>query len=940
MTKQSKLRQKLQAFIKELFWRAPKARKMLSFIFITLLFCFSMAMPRVVAQQEALQQSPAQLVQEGKEYYDAKKFTQALEKLQQAARIYEAQGNRINQAITLSNLSLAYRQLGQWNEAKRVINESLMLLEAQPKTQERSPILAQTLNLLGRTQRELGQPEEALRTWQQATKIYNQIKNQDGAALSQINQALALQDLGLYPRACNTLLATLELNILDCQEFRKLTQEQLEEKLNKFSQEQPPSLLTVRGLRNLSDVLGVGEQAIHSALALQASLNLANQLDPSPDKNEEIAAIYLRVGNIASALNNTQAALEAYKQADTESAKVTTRIQSRLNQLSLLVRTREWSEVKSLRSKIDSELKGLPPSRTAVKARINLAQSLSCFKESTMSDEERKRSSPILQQCILAGEEERNIEENTLSVSEVPNWEEIAKIVAAADKQAKTLGNKRLEADALGYLGGVSQQMGNFPKAQDLTEQALELAPAFEAPEIAYRWQWQLGRLRQIQGDQQGAITAYTLAFETLNSLRADLVATNPEIQLTFRESVEPVARELVALLLQQENPSQDNLILARKAIEELRLAELNDLFRDACLETKPEQIDKVVAQAKSPTAFLYTIILQDRIEVILALSGEKELKHYPTEIPQNEVKKTLANLRDNLSIPTWGSQVQELSQKVYDWLIRPVEAQLAESEIKTLVFVLDGPLSNIPMAVLYDGEKYLVEKYALAVNLGLQLLNPQPLESIGLNALIAGLTEERRFAGLFFPALTNVRYELEEIKSILPSVELIDEDFTASQLKSVIESGKFAIVHLATHANFSSDPNNSFILLKDRALKPNDLEKILRAVDPYQSKPIDLLVFSSGQTIAGDNLAVLGLAGVAARAGVRSVLGTLWSVNDEYNAKFMGRFYKNLIEGNMTKAEALRQAQRDFLLNGESENSLWQLPYFWATYILLGNWL
>ncbi len=937
--RQSKFARKAKKLIIQLFQlRSPKARFQRSLIVTVLLFVLSMAVTPMVAQVPKStpivqsQPAPVGLVERAKKLYETGDLEEAAADLQQAADAFAASGDRLNQGMALSNLSLIYQQLGQWELAKQVINQSLELLETQPQSQERSRILAQTLDIQGQIQRELGQPEEALKTWQKATEISTQIENKDGATQSQINQVLALQDLGLYPRACNTLLAVLELDIQDCDQ---LTPEKLTEKLPVF-QERPVSAIEVQGLRHLGELLQVLVQPIQSQIVLEASLNLAKQLDPAPDKNSEIAAVHLSLGNTARVRGNFEEALQHYQQA-AKSATVTTQIQAQLNQLSLLVKRRSWSEVPNLASKIKSSLNDLPASRRAVEARINLAQSLICFKEPTLSDQERKGSSPILQQCILTEEEEKSMEENTLAVSEIPNWEEIAEIVAAAVEQAETLGNERVKAYALGYLGGAYQQRGNFAEAQQLTQKALQSISAFNAPNIAYLWQWQLGRIRRIQGEQEGALTAYTLAFETLNSLRADLVATNPEIQLTFRESVEPVYRELVALLLQQENPSQDNLKQARQVIQSLQLAELNDFLQLACGDVKPEQIDAVADQATPATAAFYTIFLQDRLEVILKLPQQATLLHYTTLLPENRAENVLQQLQQSLLDVTRAYQVRELSQEVYKWLIEPVETQLEESGVQTLVFVLDNPLRNIPMGVLYDGNKYLVEKYAIAVSPGLQLLSPQPLGQVGLNTLIGGLSQKRQFGEegeeLVFPPLENVRSELDEIESLVPSVELFDDTLTATNLQTQIKKGKFSVVHLATHGQFSSNPQETFILLSDKLLKLKDWESLLQAGDPSRSTSIELLVLSACETAVGDERAVLGLAGIAVKAGARSTLATLWSVTDPSAASLMGQFYRELKKPNVTKAEALQTAQLSLL---QEE----QRPYFWAPYILVGNWL
>ncbi len=943
-----------------------------SLILVALLFVLSMSVTSVVAQVTEStiifqsQSAPIGLVENAKKLYETGDLEGAVADLQQAADIFAASGDKLNQGMVLSNLSLIYQKLGQWKDAKQAINESLKLLETQPQTQERSRILAQTLDIQGKLQRELGQPEEALKTWQKATEIYTQIENKDGAIQSQINQVLALQDLGLYPRACNTLLAVLELDIQDCDQLSQLTQEKFTEKLQLF-QDRPASQIEVQGLRNLGEVLQVLGQPIHSQIVSEASLNLAEQLDPSPDRDSEIATVHLSLGNTARVRRNFEDALQHYQQADTESAPATTKIRAQLNRLSLLVKRQSWLEVPNLASKIQSSLNDLPASRTAVENRINLAQSLICLekekelkeKELELSEQEREGSSPILQQCILAEEEEKSIEENALPVSEVPNWEEIAEIVTAAVEQAKSLGNKRVEAYALGYLGGVYQQMGNFPEAQKFTKQALELASAFDAPEIVYRWQWQLGRLRQIQEDEQGAIAAYTAAFQTLQSLRGDLVAINPEVQFTFRDSVEPVYREYVDLLLPPEKPNQDNLKRARDAIEALQLAELDDFFQDACVEAKPEQIDRVVDQATPPAAVFYTIIVENRLVVILKLpepnkppEEQKLLYHSTSFNRKEELTNTLEQLQGHLiRDPERVNDIKQLSGQVYCWLIKPFEEHLNNSGVKTLVFVLDDSLRNLPMAVLYDGQQYLVEKYAVALTPGLQLLSPRPWAQVqvrlnALNALTVGISEKLTVRGRPkpFAQLENVEEELKEIPPQMRRAELLNQRFTRENLQDQLESVNFSMVHIATHANFSSDPENTYILVygseqgRGELLKVKDLDNLFRIGDPTQSSPTELLVLSACETAKGDKRATLGLAGVAVRAGARSTLATLWQVNDESTAELMKEFYRQLKDDpKITKAKALQRAQLALWKNEDLE---WFLPYFWASYVLVGNWL
>ena len=575
------------------------------------------------------------------------------------------------------------------------------------------------------------------------------------------------------------------------------------------------------------------------------------------------------------------------------------------------------SEAQALWPRIQSKLKDLPSSRTAVYAQINLAGSLTCLKA--------MGSRGALEQGSRG--------EDRFKFSSAPvDLRTSAQLLATAVQQARSLGDQRAESYALGYLGALYEQTQNQRDAQDLTQQALMLAQAIQAPDIAYQWQWQLGHLLRTQGDTKGAIAAYTEAVNTLQSLRRDLAATSPNVQFSFQESVEPVYRQLVDLLLQSDQTSQKNLEQARDEIQALQLAELENLLRCSLQVAKPAPIDREV----DPTAaVIYPIILDDRIEVILS-SYKQPLRHYSKSLPKEQnIADLLDTLRENLQKPNRaGPGFLKLSQQVYSWLIEPLEAELEKSGVQTLVFVLDGPLRNIPMAALHDGQHYLIEKYAVALSPSLQLLEPKPLSGGQLEVLAAGISQN--IPGFSAPALPEVKDELDRISQVTKSKVLRNQEFTSRALENQINSRPFSVVHLATHGQFSSNPDQTYIRAWDNRLNVNQLNTLLRTREQSRPDAIELLVLSACETAKGDKRAALGLAGVAVRAGARSTLATLWQVNDNSTAELMAKFYKTLSnpsDSKVTKAKALQSAQLNLLRR-------YTAPFYWAPYVLVGNWL
>ncbi|WP_374796757.1 CHAT domain-containing protein [Aerosakkonema funiforme] len=818
------------------------------------------------------------LLEQGKQFYQAGQFSDAAKAWQSAASNFEAQKDTLNQARASTMLSLALQQLGQWKEAKEAILKSLNILNnSQAKNQNSALILAQALNAKGNLELAQGNAEEALAIWQQAAATYTKAGDRAGAIGSLINQTQAMQTLGLYRRASATL-------------------QEVEQTLQK----EPDSLLKSIGLRSLGNALRQVGDLKRSREILQQSLEIAKRLQSTPDIGETL----LSLGNTSRIQQDAAAALKFYQEAASTSTSELTQVQATLNQLSLLLEQKRLEDAKTLFGQIQPQVNNLPATRAGIYARINLAQSMkNLLKKNDLPD----------------------------AIDKVKLTKDMAQLLVTSVQQAESLKDARAKSYSLGNLGSLYRENQQWSDAKELTEQALSIAQAINAGDIAYQWQWQLGQLLQKEGKIKDAIAAYTEAVNTLQSLRSDLVAINQDVQFSFRDSVEPVYRELVGLLLQPENQSQEAtsqnpIDKARKVIESLQLAELDNFFRESCLDAKPVAIDRI-----DPTAaVIYPIILADRLEVILNIPGQP-LRHYATAMPNDKVESSIDQLRQSLSPVASTSQRLRLSQQFYDWLIRPAEADLAKNGIQTLVFIPDGSMRNLPMAVLYDGNQFLVEKYRIAVTPGLQLLEPRTLKQRSFRVLTAGLTEARQN----FSALPAVKTELSQISAEVPTTVLLNGQFTSNTLQKEIKETAFPVVHLATHGQFSSNAEETFILTWDNKINVKEFDELLEVRLKGESKPIELLVLSACQTATGDKRAALGLAGMAVRSGARSTIASLWSVNDAATSELMTQFYRELSQAGISKAEALRRAQLNLL-----NNPTYKHPYYWAPFVLVGNWL
>ena len=873
------------------------------------------------------------------------------------------------------------------------------------RSQENKAVQPVKLTQLGKEYYEAGQLGEAIETWQTAAVAYEAADNTEGMRESYLNAATAQQALGLYDRSCDSLLNAFELtdktSCIEIVEQAQAVEVQLEGIVPKTESAetrllpaaeaiatQPDDRDKVIGLLRFGDYLQKSGYPRVATKALEVGLSSSKNLD---NLNQE-TAVLLSLGNAQravaeksqnqfssqtvvldviansggtaeSAIAPYQPALSYYQQALQVAPDRLDALKAELNQLSLLLDIQDFWQNAIV--KLNQNFNLLEISDPDFKQQIKEGA------ERLEEELEQQLQPKITEQIAQTEPKVENLPATRAGIYGRINFArslirydridpQTAQILATAIEQAKETNNPTAEAEAMGYMGSLYEQQQQYPQAQRLTESALQLAPTAQYPEIAYRWNAQLGRIMAAEGQREPALTAYETSFNTIRALRSDL-ATTP---------VEPIFREYVSLLLKEE-PSTPQLIQARDVLESLQVVALDNFFRDPCstVAEQPVAIDDVDVQA----AVIYPILLEDRLEVILTLPGQP-FRHYTTQnLTQEKVDNTIEQLRRrSLTNPKFAEAIRSargtpeaqteieqiqtsqqeslqrdilpLASEIYSWLIEPVEEDLQASGVKTLVFVLDGSLRNIPMSLLYDQkeQKYLIEKdYNIALSSGLQLTAPQPLQRQPIKVLAAGVTSD--FPEYRFPAIPKVEDELKTIKQIFGSSEiLLNEEFTQASLQQKLQESDFPVIHLATHGQFGSTSDQTFILSGAEQGNPlinvNQFDNLLRTGSLNRSQPIELLVLSACNTAQGDDEAILGLAGVAVRAGARSTIATLWGANDEATANLMGKFYNNLAaDAQISKARALRQAQLELLAE---EDSQYRHPYYWAPFVLIGNWL
>lgn len=363
------------------------------------------------------------------------------------------------------------------------------------------------------------------------------------------------------------------------------------------------------------------------------------------------------------------------------------------------------------------------------------------------------------------------------------------------------------------------------------------------------------------------------------------------------------------------------------------------------------QTLNNISQRVGKKSALIYAVPTPNHLELIL-VSPERLPIHKRIPTAKKEVLVSLVTkFRTDIVNPdSQPSEYLSSGKKIYELLIAPLESELRTQGINNLIFCLGGGLRTVPLAAIYDGKNFLVEKYSLGIIPAFNLLDFQPVNITETQVLAMGASEFKNQIPL--PA---VPLELANIISNnWVGKSLLNQDFTLTNLKKERAIYPFGIVHLATHAELSpGSVKQSYIQFWDTQFHLDEL-KTLQLDNP----PVQLLVLSACRTALGDPQAELGFAGLAVQSGAKAALASLWSVDDSGTLALMIQFYKKL-KANPVKSEALRQAQiamlkqQVSLKNNPGIRGIGSLappivanldsqelshPYYWSGFTLIGN--
>jgi CHAT domain-containing protein/tetratricopeptide (TPR) repeat protein len=373
----------------------------------------------------------------------------------------------------------------------------------------------------------------------------------------------------------------------------------------------------------------------------------------------------------------------------------------------------------------------------------------------------------------------------------------------------------------------------------------------------------------------------------------------------------------------------------------------------------------------KTKTAAIYTLIGDEKFYVLL-VTGDKPVISKSCVIERKDFLKKVDDFRGVLQNPEYDPQ--DLASELYQIILKPIEKELDKAKINTLMWSLDGQLRYLPPAALFDASRneYLVQRYrnVLFTPAGKSDLNVGKTTSQIWKGLGLGVSEKQTVElygnRLSFPALTNVLPEIRgiikqpaETNGIYGGKRLENSQFSSETFKAELQN-KYQLVHVSSHFYFNyRSPIESFLLTGTGKLS---LSAVLENQKFFDG--VELLSLSACETAIGNTDAngkeIEGFAVLAQQRGAKAIMATLWSVADESTAKIMQDFYRTYnTSTEMSKAEAIRLAQLKYLKEADKIGVITKRnsekidlsgkktftkektkhPYFWAPFILYGDW-
>jgi CHAT domain-containing protein/uncharacterized protein HemY len=837
-------------------------------------------------------------------------YPATLEKLQQDLARFTKEGDRARVGAVIACIGIVYRSMGQYTQALEYAQNALGLLRDSSASGSIARIWeGRTLNHIGLVYEALGEYPQALEYSQQALVIHREVADRFGEWAALNNIGLIYYELGQYPKALESYQQALAI---------------YKEDSNRSEQG--------RTLANIGMVYHELGQYPKALEFLSQALAMFTKIG---DREGEGATLN-NIGLLYSNLKQYPKALEFYQQALVISREIGDRAGEGVtlnNIASLYLDQRQYPKALKFFQQALAISREIGDKAVEGANLSNIGLLLEAQKQPELAIVFYKQSVNVTEAIrkdlrVLPKEQQQSYTETIAA-----RYRRLADLLLKQDRilEAQRVLDLLKLQELDDYLRNVrgnnntAQGLPNLPPEQQAW--ASYQAILNKAMEIGK----ELTQLRQIKPENRTAEQEQRIA---------QLVNVQQKIVEDFNNFIE--SREVLALVEQLSPKTRKGDLL-------------NNLDQLIGLQDNLKNLQQ-------KAVLLYPLILDDRIELILTTPDSPPIRR-TVQVPKKQLNETIAAFRSALQNPS--SNAKPPAQQLYNWLIKPLEADLKAADAQTIIYAPDAQLRYIPLAALYDGQQWLVQRYRInnITAASLTELNTKPQRQM---QVLAGAFATGRYSftvggqSFNFSGLPFAGTEVENLAKTVPTTtKLIDTAFTPQV--TIPKMDDYTVVHLATHAAFVvGTPDDSFIVFG------NGERITLRDIQKWSLKNVDLVVLSACETGLGGKLGngeeILGLGYQMQRAGARAAIASLWTVDDGGTQSLMNAFYSVLQVGKLTKAEALRQAQIALItgdyqalgqergiivvqerirdsLSPQVANRL-NHPYYWAPFILIGNGL
>ncbi len=895
--------------------------------------------------QEDLQGQESSWAAIGEVYLEQSQYRQALEPYQNSLAVQQdipspSPADRTKQAVTLNKLGFINSALGDQENALSYFNQALPI---RKEVGDRSGE-AVTLNDIGRVYSALGEQKKALAYYSQALQIRKDIGDRSGEATTLNNFGRVYSALGQKEKALTFYNQALLI-------FRDVGNPRIE-------------AITLNNMGGVYDALGQKTKALDFYnQALPIFRDVGNRSGEATALNN-IGRVYFALGQKAKALDFYNQALPILRDVGNRSVEATI-----LNNIG-----RVYAALGEQEQALAYYNQALPILRE-VGNRSGEAGTLNNigFVYDDLGEQEKalayyNQALPIFKAVGNRSGEATTLN-NIAALLSQQNQPELAivfykqsvNLIESLRDEIRTLPPEVQQSYAQ-TVAFTYRALANLLLQQDRVLEAQQILDLLKVQELE-------DYLSQVRGNtetQKGVVVlkAERAILDKFNASQKNVIQLGQELtqlrQLRQGERTLAQQKRIDQLVKLQNNLNQDFNQFIDNAEVQTALEQLSRTAQRQSVDLA--DLDALRDNLKQLNAvLLYPLILEDRLELVITTPDSIPIRR-TVDVSRRDLNQTIVDFRRALQ-DRRSTEVKPLAQKLYAWLIQPLETELQQANAETIIYAPDGQLRYIPLAALHDGDQWLVQRLRVN-NITAKSFSNLNAQTQGPLSVLAGAfvngqynfqigAEQFAFAGLPFAGK-----EISQLVASIPgTTSLLDKNFSVAQFQP--RMNEHSIVHLATHAAFvPGQPEDSFILFG------NGERATLRDIGSWSLFNVDLVVLSACETGLGGKFGngeeVLGLGYQFQNRGAKATLASLWQVDDGGTQTLMNAFYDQLKVSKVSKAEALRQAQIALIMGQDTRETnkrggikvvgktigksrpkaSLDHPYYWAPFILIGNGL